>query len=116
MKDSIIHTKSYAFSLRIIKLYSFLIEKKEYVMSKQLLRSWTAIWALVREAEFWQSRADFIHKLSVALKEANESEYWLSLLYDSWFLKKEEFESIHEDSLELIKMLASSVKTLKTQQ
>ena len=75
MKDSVIHKKSYAFALRIIRLYSFLIDQKEYILSKQLLRSWTAIGAMVREAEFWQSRADFVHKLSIALKEANETEY-----------------------------------------
>ena len=113
MKDSVIHKKSYAFALRIIRLYSFLIDQKEYILSKQLLRSWTAIGAMVREAEFWQSRADFVHKLSIALKEANETEYWISLLYDSWLLQKDAFESIHTDAVELIKMLASSVKTTK---
>ena len=113
MKDSVIHKKSYAFALRIIRLYSFLIDQKEYILSKQLLRSWTAIGAMVREAEFWQSRADFVHKLSIALKEANETEYWISLLYDSWLLQKDAFESIHTDSVELIKMLASTVKTTK---
>ena len=117
MKDSILHQKSYAFALRMIKLYSYLVqEKKEYVMSKQILRSGTSIWALIREAEFWQSRADFLSKLCISLKEANETEYWISLLFDSWFLGKEEFDSIHPDILELVKMLASSVKTTKLSQ
>lgn len=114
MRNSILHQKSYAFALRVIKLYSYLTgEKKEYIMSKQILRSGTSIWALIREAEFWQSRADFLSKLSISLKEANETEYWISLLFDSWFLGKDEFDSIHADILELVKMLASSVKTTK---
>lgn len=111
-KDNIIHTKSYAFALRIIKLYKYLVaEKKEYVLSKQVLRSGTAIGALVKESENAQSKADFIHKLNIALKEANETEYWLMLLKDSDYISEENFQSIHKDSVELIKILVSIVKT-----
>ena len=111
-KANIIHTKSYAFALRIIKLYKYLVaEKKEYVLSKQVLRSGTAIGALVKESENAQSKADFIHKLNIALKEANETEYWLMLLKDSDYISEENFQSIHKDSVELIKILVSIVKT-----
>lgn len=78
---TILRDKSYAFAVRIVKLSQFLqSEKREFVLSKQLLRSGTAICALIKEAEFGQSKADFIHKMSISLKEANETEYWISLL------------------------------------
>lgn len=106
--------KSYSFALRIIKLYKHLIiEQKEYVLSKQVLRSGTAIGALVKEAEHAQSKADFINKMNIALKEANETEYWLMLLKDSDYLDEKSFSSIHLDSSEMIKLLASIVKTSK---
>ena len=106
--------KSYAFALRIIKLYKHLIgNQKEYVLSKQVLRSGTSIGALVKEAEHAQSKADFINKMNVALKEANETEYWLMLLRDSDYLDEKSFVSIYADSSELIKLLASIVKTSK---
>lgn len=89
MRDNLIKKKSFNFALRIIKVYKYLIdEKKEFVLSKQLLRSGTAIGALVRESEWVESKADFIHKLSIALKEANESEYWLELLYHSEYINE----------------------------
>jgi four helix bundle protein len=82
MKENIIKNKSFDFALRIVKLYQYLVEeKKEYILSKQLLRSGTSIGAMVRESEYAESKADFIHKLYIALKEANESLYWLELLY-----------------------------------
>lgn len=113
-KDNIVADKSYAFALRIIKLYKYLItEQKEYVLSKQVLRSGTSIGALVKEAEHAQSKADFINKMNIALKEANETEYWLMLLRDSEYISTKSFESIHPDSVELIKLLASIVKTSK---
>jgi four helix bundle protein len=113
-KENIVMNKSYAFALRIIKLYKYLIaEQKEYVLSKQVLRSGTAIGALIKEAEHAQSKADFINKMNIALKEANETEYWLMLLKDSDYLDKTMFSSIHNDSNELIKLLASIVKTSK---
>ena len=113
-KENIVMNKSYSFALRIIKLYKHLItEQKEYVLSKQLLRSGTAIGALVKESEHAQSKADFINKMNIALKEANETEYWLMLLKDSDYLNEKSFTSIHLDSLEMIKLLASIVKTSK---
>ena len=102
-------------ALQIIDLYKHLIaEKKEFVLSKQVLRSGTAVGALIREAEHAQSRADFLNKMNVSLKEANETEYWLMLLKDSGFLVQVEFDSIHENCVELIRLLASIVKTLKS--
>ena len=106
--------KSYKFALRIIGLYKFLIsEPKEFVLSKQILRSGTSIGALVKEAEHAQSKADFLNKMNIALKEANETEYWLMLLKDALFLSEKEFSSIHIDCQELIKLLASIVKSTK---
>ena len=89
MSNSPLKDKSYAFAIRIVKLSQFLQrEKKEYVLSKQNLRSGTAIGALIREAEFGQSKADFISKLSIALKEANETDFWLSLLKDTGYINQ----------------------------
>ena len=114
MKDSVVMDKSYAFALRIIKAYKFLCEeKKEFVLSKQILRSGTAIGALIKEAEHAQSRPDFINKMNVALKEANETEYWLRLIYDSDYIAKASFESIRQDCAELVCLLVKIVKTSK---
>ncbi len=113
-KENIVMTKSYAFALRIIKLSQYLInEEKEFVLSKQILRSGTSIGALVKESEHAQSRADFINKMNVALKEANETEYWIMLLKDSGYVDEKSFQSIHQDIIELIRLLASIVKTTK---
>ena len=114
MKENVIASKSYAFSLRIVKAYKFLsLEQREFILSKQLLRSGTAIGALVKEAEHAQSKADFINKMNIALKEANETEYWLMLLKDSNFIDEKSFQSIAEENKELIRMLISIVKTSK---
>ena len=114
MSKSILRDKSYAFAIRIVKLSQFLqAEKKEFVLSKQILRSGTAIGALIREAEFAQSKADFINKMNVALKEANETEYWLCILKDTDYLEEKLFMSLQKDSKELIAMLVSTVKTSK---
>ena len=87
VSDSILNTKSYAFAVRVVKLSQLLQkEKSEFVLSKQILRSGTSIGALIRESEYGQSRADFIHKLSIALKEAHETGHWLSLLHDTEYL------------------------------
>lgn len=113
-KRNIVADKSYAFALRVIKLYKFLIaEQKEYVLSKQILRSGTAIGALIKEAEHTQSKADFLNKMNIALKEANETEYWLMLLKDSNYIDDKSFDSIKPESSELIKLLASIVKSTK---
>lgn len=113
--DSLLHAKSYVFALRmIIRMTKFLREnKQEFILSKQILRSGTAIGALVRESEFAQSRPDFINKLSVALKEANETDYWLNLLKDSDYIANNSFDSIDSDCGELIALLISSIKTVK---
>lgn len=104
--------KSYAFALRIVKLSRYLRQdKKEFIISKQLLRSGTAIGALIREAEFGQSKADFSSKMSIALKEANETDYWLSILKDSEYIDKKSYESIRKEILEIIAMLVATVKT-----
>ena len=105
--------KTYAFALRIIKAYNFLTSKNEYVLSKQLLRAGTSIGANCREATYAQSKMDFINKLSIALKEANETIYWLELLHDSDFIDDKSFNSIHDDGLEILKLLISIIKTSK---
>ena len=115
MKDSPLKDKSYQFAIRVVKLSQFLQkDKKEFVLSKQVLRSGTAVGALIREAEFGQSKADFTNKMSIALKEANETEYWFSLLMDTEFISEDQFVSLQSDCKELIAMLVSTVKTSKT--
>jgi four helix bundle protein len=115
MKNNIVKDKSFAFAIRTVSLYKFLTnERKEFVLSKQVLRSGTAIGALVREAEQAESRKDFIHKLAIALKEANETEYWLELLHKSSYLDDSTFVSIHNDVVELLKLLTSIIKTSKS--
>ena len=113
-KSNAVKNKSYAFALRVVKAYKFLSEdKREFVLSKQMLRSGTSIGALVREAEHAQSTADFINKMSIALKEANETEYWLMLLKDSDYFDEKSFKSIHNDCVEVLKLLISIVKTTR---
>ncbi len=112
---NILKDKSYKFALRIVKLSKFLqSEKHEYILSKQILRSGTSVGAMVREAEFSQSKADFINKMSIALKEANETDYWLDLLHDSDFINSAMFESISPEIKELIKILIASINTAKS--
>lgn len=105
--------KSYEFSIRVVNLVKFLHSNNEFVLSKQLLRSGTSIAALVYEAEFAQSIADMISKFSIALKEANETKYWLNLLKDTDYLTDKMFISIEKDILEVIKILVTSIKSLK---
>ncbi|HEX8734048.1 MAG TPA: four helix bundle protein [Pyrinomonadaceae bacterium] len=114
MKESVLLEKSYNFALRMIKLFKFLAdEKQEYVLSKQLLRSGTSIGANIEEANQAQSKADFIHKLSIANKEAFETNYWLRLLRDSDILTEKQAESLISDCEELQKLLTASIKTSK---
>ena len=114
MSDSIIKNKSFSFAIRIINLYKFLVEnKKEYVLSKQLLRSGTAVGALVREAQNAESSADFVHKLGVAQKENDETLYWLELLFETNYLDENEYNSIQNDANELLKMIRSAILTSK---
>ncbi len=113
--ENIVSDRSYDFALRIINLQKWLIgKKKEFTLSKQLLRSGTAVGALIREARHAQSRADFLSKMNIALKEANETEYWLMLLRDSHVISGTQFDSIHKDCDEIIRLLASIVKTTKS--
>ncbi len=113
-KDSVVRVKSYAFAVRIVNLYRYLIKnEREFVLSKQVLRSGTSIGANVREATRAESTADFIHKLTVALKEADETQYWLELLKDTEFLSKQAFDSINADCEELLKLLVSIITSTK---
>ena len=114
MKDGALQTKSFAFAVRVVNLYRFLCtDKKEYVLSKQLLRSGTAIGALVREAEQAESKPDFVHKMAIALKEANETEYWILLLCETGYLNANEAGSIINDNKELLKLLVSIINSTK---
>ncbi len=113
----VLYEKSYKFAVRIVKLSQYLnSNKKEYVLSKQIMRSDTSIGALIREAKYAQSDADFLHKLTVSLKEANETMYWIDLLNDTGYLTKQMHQSLYTDINELISILVSSTKTLKTKQ
>lgn len=112
-KENVLKSKSYSFALEIVKFCRELQSNKEFILSKQLLRSGTAIGALVEEANQGESKADFIHKLSIANKEANETHYWIRLLTDSSMLSKETGEPLLEKSVELIKILTTSIKTSK---
>lgn len=112
MSENIIVDKSFNFAVRIVNLNKYLNnEQKEYVLSKQLLRSGTSIGANVSEAERAQSKADFISKMSIALKEANETNYWLKLLYKTDYLNKSQYDSINTDINELISILIAICKT-----
>ena len=114
MQNDVIREKSYAFALRVVKLNRFLVdEKKEFVLSKQVLRSGTSSGANVEESKQAQSKLDFIHKLSIANKEAFETNYWLRLLRDSDLINAKLAESLLNDCEELQKILVSSIKTAK---
>ncbi len=114
MAESILKEKSFAFSVRIINLYKYLAEsKKEYVLSKQLLRSGTAIGALIRESRNAESKMDFVHKLGIAQKECDETIYWLELLKETNYISAPEFNSLNKNADELLKILKSSILTAK---
>ena len=115
MKENIVKNKSFGFAVRIVKLYQYLCEqKKEFVLSKQLLRSGTSVGAMVREAEHAESKTDFKHKMAIAQKEINETIYWLELLQASNYLSNEQFKSINTDAVEIIKLITTIIKTTKT--
>ena len=112
--NGLVYPKSKRFSIRIVRLYSFLRkEKREYVMSKQLLRSGTSIGANLAEAECAISRADFLSKVYIALKEVMETIYWLELLHETDYLTNDQYSSIHKDAEELRRMLSSTTKTMR---
>ncbi len=114
MKENIIRTKSFLFAIRMVKLSQYLnLEKKEFVLAKQIIRSGTSIGALVREAEQAESSKDFVHKMYISIKEANETKYWLELLKETNYLTIEMFQSINLDCEEIIKILTSIIKTSK---
>ena len=111
--DNVILHKSFEFAVRIVKLYKHLTrEQKEYIMSKQLLKCGTSIGANVSEAQRGQSTADFAAKMNIALKEANETDYWLRLLYRTDYLTKREFDSLYKDNDELISILTAICRTV----
>lgn len=113
-KKDVLKEKTLKFAVRIVNLNRFLInEKKEFVLSKQILKSGTNPGAMVREAANTESGMDFIHKLAVAQKETGETQYWLELLFATNFINKTEFESLFADSNEIGKIIASSIKTKK---
>jgi len=115
MKENIVKNKSFAFAIKVVKLYQFLCnDKKEFVLSKQLLRSGTSVGAMVREAEHAESKADFKHKMGIAQKEINESIYWLELLKETDYLSPAQYESIQTDAIEIIKLITSIIKTAKS--
>ena len=109
------HIKAKAFAVRIVKFSKFLEnEKREYILSKQILRSGTSIGANLHECINAQSRADFVSKMQIALKEANETDYWLELFLESEIIDQLMYKSLHDDLNEIIALLISSIKTTKT--
>ena len=114
MKENILGQKSYTFALRTVKLSEFLSERKEFVLSKQVLRSGTSIGANIEESVHAQSRLDFIHKLSIAQKEACETHYWVRLLRDSGYLGRKLTDSLLDDCEEIQRLLTASIKTAKS--
>ena len=116
MEENIIVIKSKKFAIRIVRLYQFLTtEKKEFILSKQLLRCGTSIGANIKESVYGQSRADFHTKLTIALKEAGETEYWLEILFETGYINEEQLNSIMNDCKELIKLLIAITKKTKKQ-
>jgi len=114
MRENVVKNKSFAFAVRVVKLYQFLCEqKKEFVLSKQLLRSGTSVGAMVREAEHAETKNDFKHKMGIAQKEINETIYWLELLKETDYLTSAQFESINNDAIEIIKLITSIIKSVK---
>lgn len=117
MNDNIIENKSFQFAIRMVNLYKHLtLEKKEYVMSKQLLRCGTSVGANIAEGERGQTKADFYYKMSIALKEANETYYWLRLLHETNYLSEKEFVSLETDLKEIIALLIAICKTTQENQ
>lgn len=114
MKENIVKEKSFRFAVRVVRLYQYLCqEKKEFVLSKQLVRSGTSVGAMVREAEHAETKIDFKHKMVIAQKEINETLYWLELLKETEYLTAEQFESINKDAVEIIKLITSIIKSVK---
>ena len=114
--DNVIENKSFLFAIRIVRLYKFLCEeKKEYILSKQLLRAGTSIGANVTESQQAQSKPDFVSKISIALKEASETKYWIKLLGATEYLSENQTKSILDDCVEIEKILVTILKSAKNQ-
>ena len=112
--DKAVQTKSYSFAMRIVGAHRYLCDKKkEYTMSKQMYRSGIAIGALISEAEEAASKPDFINKMNIALKEANETKYWIKLLHETGYLSQPAFSSLYKDNIEILKLLTSIINTAK---
>ena len=110
MRENVIMQKSFAFSVRIVNVNKYLVQKKEYIISKQIYKSGTSIGANITEVQRAQSMADFVAKMKIALKEANETQYWLQLLYETKFITDREFKSIHDDLVETLTILTAIYK------
>lgn len=116
-RESILKKKSFEFAVRIVKLNKYLVkEYRAFELSGQLIRAGTAIGALVREAEHAESRKDFMHKLNIGLKEANETIYWLELIFATSYINKKMYDSLVKDATELLKILIASIKTTKARE
>lgn len=114
MSDSIVGRKSFEFAVKIVNFYKkFSVEKREFILSKQLLRSGTSVGANIREGINAQSKRDFIHKLSIAQKECDETIYWIDLLFETNYIQKEDFDDLKNDATEILKILRSIIKTTK---
>lgn len=112
-KENLIMDKSFAFAVRIVRLYKLLCARREFVLSKQLLRCGTSVGALLKESEHAQSKSDFVNKLSIALKEANKAEYWILLLHETEYISDVEYRSIVKDCQEIVRLLIAIIKTCK---
>ncbi len=115
MSEGVLKGKSKAFAVRIVKLYRYLCEKKEFILSKQLLKSGTSIGANIAEANCAISKKDFFAKMHIAFKECAESQYWLELLYETEYLTQAEYQSISHDCMELYRLLSSVTKTMRSE-
>jgi four helix bundle protein len=114
LAESILKKKSFLFAIKIVNIYKLLAtERKEFVMSKQLLRSGTSVGANIREAQNAQSNADFIHKNAISQKECDETLYWLELLFETKYITNIEFDDLNNDAIELLKMIRSTILTCK---
>jgi four helix bundle protein len=114
IKENIVKIKSFTFAIRMVKLYHHLTEtKREFILSKQILRSGTSVGAMVREAEHAETKIDFKHKMAIAQKEINETIYWLELLNATDYLTNDEFESLNKDAIEIIKLITTIIKSTK---
>jgi len=114
MKNNILRDKTLKFAIRIVNLYKYLItEKKEFIMSKQLLKSGTSIGANCREGDYAESKLDFIHKFGISQKECSETMYWLEILLATNYISEEQYKSIYTDNIEIMKIITSSILTAK---